>query len=353
MAITATDIAKRVGVSQGTVSSVLTGKGTQARIAKATQEKILAMAKALHYRPSFAGQALVRGQTRSIGFLCGDICNPHFNELADLAMHEVEKLGFHLVLAVAKWHTAKNDLEAFDSLLARGVDGVIYFGSAMGKGTAQYAQIIGEKFPFVSITHAIEGLPSIVPDNAPGINEAVAHFKENGHRRLAYFGTSQSTKEVPLARAAKRHGLSLSRHYVTVPPGQWARVSHFARAAAHQFADLRERPTAVFVSSDHLAGAFSCGLWDRGLRIPDDVSVIGYDGTRAGGMMTPPLTSVDAGAETIIRRAVEAVHAQLENRGAADTGMIAVPTRLVVRESVSTPARCGAAHKPEKEGRHP
>lgn len=334
MAITATDIAKRVGVSQATVSRVLNGKGAQVRIAKATQDKIQAAAKALHYRPSFAGRALVRGRTRSIGFMCGDICNPHFNELADLAMREVEKRGFHLVLAVIKWHTAKNDLEAFDSLLARGVDGVIYFGTAIRHGTPQYAQIVGETFPFISIAHAIDGLASIVSDNQPGMDETVAHFKENGHRRLAYFGLAQTDKETPLARAAQRYGIALSHHYVKVPPGQWAQIPQLVRAAAHQFANLPERPTAVFVSSDHLAGTFASGLWDNGLRIPEDISVVSYDGTVAGGAMVPPLTSVDFDGERVIRLAVETVCAQIEGRTFAAEPLV-VPTRLLIRKSVA------------------
>ena len=334
MVTTATDIAKQVGVSQATVSRVLSGKGAQARIAKATQAKIQALAKELHYRPSFAGQALVRGKTRSIGFMCGDICNPHFNELADLAMREVEKRGFHLVLAVIKWHTAKNDLEAFDSLLARGVDGIIYFGSAIRQNTPQYAQITGEKFPFVSIAHAINGLPSIVSDNQTGLDEAVAHFQKNGHRRLAYFGLAEPDKEIPLARAAQRHGLALSHHYVKVQPGQWAQIPQLVRAATHDFAKEANRPAAVFVSSDHLASTFASGLWDKGLRIPEDVSVIGYDGTVAGGAMVPPLTSVDFDGERVIRLAVETVCAQLEGRAFAAETMV-VPTRLLIRKSVA------------------
>jgi LacI family transcriptional regulator len=333
MVTTATDIAKQAGVSQATVSRVLSGKGAQARIAKTTQAKIQALAKELHYRPSFAGQALVRGKTRSIGFMCGDICNPHFNELADLAMREVEKRGFHLVLAVIKWDATQNNLEAFDSLLARGVDGVIYFGADIRKGTAQHTQITGGKFPFVSIEQAFNGLPSIVSDNQIGLDEAVAHFKENGHRRLAYFGFAEPDKELPLARAAKRHGLSLSRHHVTIPLGAWAQIPQRVRAAAHQFADLPERPTAVFVSSDHLAHVFASGLWDKGLRIPEDVSVIGYDGTAAGGFMVPPLSSVDFDNERVIRLAVDTVCAQIEGRAGAAKKMV-VPTRLLVRKSV-------------------
>lgn len=334
MAITATDIAKRVGVSQGTVSSVLNGNGAKARIAQATQEKILAVAKELRYRPSFAGRALVRGRTRSIGFLCGDIRNPHFNELADLAMEEVERRGFHLVLAVTKWHTAKNDLETFDNLLARGVDGIISFGSAVRKGTPQYAQLRAEKFPFVCIGHAVAGLPCIISDNHPGTDEAVRLCQANGHRRLAYVGLPEPAKERPLADAAARHGVSLDTYHVPMRPGQWAQVSACAREAAHRFAKLPERPTAVFTSSDHLAVDFASGLWEMGVRIPDEVSLIGHDGTAAGGAMSPPLTSIDFDGAQVLQLALDMVFAQLEGRPAA-VEPVAVPSRLLVRKSVS------------------
>jgi DNA-binding LacI/PurR family transcriptional regulator len=278
--VTMADIAKRAGVSQPTVSRVLNGKGATARISAATQKRVKAIARRLQFRPSFAGQALVRGRTRSIGFMCGNIRNPHYTEMADIAMQMVEQHGYHLNYPAPKLSCMRFDAQ-------------------------------------------------------PGMNEAFALLKANGHSRIASIRLDDSTKRLPFLAAARQYGLEVEEYPTPVSdhPQRDEELLSVVRQEAHRFAERKDRPGAAIVSSDYVAGAFIGGLWDKGVMVPRDVSVIGFDGTQAGGTMTPPLTSIGPDATEIIRLALEIIFDGMEQRKWSDS-VVTVPTRLVVRNSV-------------------
>jgi len=335
--VTMVDIAKKAGVSQATVSRVLNGKGSTARISASTQKRVQAIARRLQFHPSFAGQALVRGRTRSIGFMCGNIRNPHYTDMADAAMEAVEQRGYHLVMAVTRWFSWENDLECFDGLLARGVDGVIYFGNALAPATPQYERVVRERFPLVSISYQVPGLPCILSDNQPGMDEAFALLKANGHTRIIGIRSEAPEKRIPFLTAAAKYGFEVEEGppLASDGPRRDEQTLLEVRQEAHRFAERKDRPTAVFVSSDFLAAAFICGLWEKGVMIPRDVSVFSYDGTQAGEVMAPPLTSVTQDAPEIIRRALKIIFDRIERDETPNPAPVEmVPTRLVIRQSI-------------------
>jgi LacI family transcriptional regulator len=335
--VTMKDIAVQAGVSQPTVSRVLNGKGTAARISVTTQKRIQAIAKKLHFRPSFAGRALVRGKTRSIGFMCGNIRNPFYTELADIAMQMVEEQGYHLIMGVSRWFSWQNDLECFDGLLSRGVDGVIYFGSALAPGRTQYERVIRDHFPIVSINHQAPGISCIQFDAQGAMDEAFALLKANGHRRVMGLRMGGIGKHVPFLTAAKKYDFDVEMedgprvHSDILTPRE--QLLQKMRQEAYRFAARKDRPGAVFVSSDHLAMPFITGLWDKGLMVPRDVSVIGFDGTRAGENLAPPLTSIGQDMTGTIQRALEIIFDGIEQEKTSPRNVV-LPARLVVRDSI-------------------
>lgn len=332
--VTMTDIARLAGVSQPTVSRVLNGKGSTARISTATQKKVQAIARKLQFRPSFAGQALVSGRTRSIGFMCGNIQNPHYTEMADLAMQIMEQRGYHLIMGVTRWVTWQNDLECLEGLLSRGVDGVIYFGSALVPGRAQYERVVQEEFPLVCVNHQVPKLSCIVFDAQPGMNEAFSLLKENGHSRIMSLHLNEPHKQVPFLNAARQYGFDVEDVSCSISKKRHSdEMLSEIRNEAHRFAERKDRPGAVFVSSDYRARAFIAGLWDKGIMVPRDVSVIGFDGTQAGETMAPPLTSIGQNAAEIIQRALEIIFDKIERKDSS-APVITIPTRLIVRQSV-------------------
>ncbi|MBN1554719.1 MAG: LacI family DNA-binding transcriptional regulator [Phycisphaerae bacterium] len=335
--VTMSDIAKMAGVSQPTVSRVLNGKGAKARISPATQKRIKEIARELQFRPSFAGQALVSGRTKSIGFICGNIRNPYYTEMADIAMQAVEERGYHLLMGVARWVTWQNDLECFDSLLARGVDGVIYFGSALAPGRTQYEQVLREHYPLVSVNYRFPRIPSILSDAQPGMNEAFALLKANGHSRVLGVWLVQEEKHHPFVKAAKEFGFDaeFTTKFKSGSANRPDQSLQNMRREAHCFAERMDRPSAVFVTSDQYAAAFIGGLWDKGILVPRDVSVFAYDGTRAGEYMTPPLTSIRQDLPEMIHKALEIIFDRIDGKNTFDSDTtITLPTRLIVRESI-------------------
>jgi DNA-binding LacI/PurR family transcriptional regulator len=328
--VTIGDIAKKVGMTQATVSRVLTGKGTAARISEQTQQKIRQVADQLHYFPSFAGRALVRGKTFSLGFLCGNIRNPHYIEMADLAMQEAEKRGYHLVLGITEWQNWDNDLQCFDTLMSRGIDGMIFFGNALQPNTAQYRQVVQEKFPLVSINYQIPDLPSLCSDWQPGVDQTFAHLKALGYSNVISCGLEQSEKQTAVEIAAQTYGIRVESYIINSPcPQALVELRDLGRSLANR----PDRPQAIIVTSDYLAMRFMCGLTEGGASIPADISVIGMDGTDEGEFLNPPLTSIAQDQSGLIQKAVAMIIDMIEGKQPPSLYMT-LPTQLMIRKSV-------------------
>ncbi len=333
MTVTIEDIARSAGVSKGTVSFVLNDrKSGTVRISPATKKKILEAAQRLNYKPSFSARALARGKTDTIGFMCGNIRNPHYTEMADLAMREVEKRGYHLMIGVNEWVEQTDDLRCFDALMDRGVDGMIFFGMCLQPHTSQYRRVVDNEFPLVSISEHLKGLPCIKTDWQTGMNQAMAHLKSMGHRRVGFCSMEHGEKQAAIEAAAANHGMELVHHHVVEAPG-WCHLTPLYRQAGIDVAQNPDRPTAMILSSDFVAMRFINGAIAAGLRIPEDLSIIGMDGTEMGEFLNPPLTSIGQDIETIITRAVEMIIQMIEGKK-SDPAVHIIPSRLLIRNSV-------------------
>ncbi|NLX06264.1 MAG: LacI family transcriptional regulator [Phycisphaerae bacterium] len=336
MAATLAEIAKRVGVHQSTVSAVLNRSRATIRVSDQTRQRILAVARELQYRPSFSAQSLAKGRTNSLGMICGDIHSPHFSELASRAMQEAEARGYHLLLSVAQWITQENNLGCLETLMGRGVDGVIAWGSGLSPQTPLYEQILRERFPLVLCSEQVGDLSSIDSDWHGGIGEAVEYLKRRGHDRVCFVGYrngwhdpqhSPDPKRPAFIEACRRHAVEPREIYMT-------KLSDLeeAEAMGAAMADARPSETAFLVYSDYTAFGFCRGLLNRGVRVPQDVSVVGMDGTRMGQYYHPALTTIAQDRELIVAEAIDMTLRMIENQEEPGRRVI-LPTRLIVRES--------------------
>jgi len=330
VAVTIADIARRAGVTKTTVSKVLNRSRSTVRISEPTRQRIFEAVRDLNYRPSFSARCLARGRTFSIGFVCGNIHMPHYAELAALALREAEKRGYHLLISVTEWKTGANDLECLDGLLGRGVDGTIFFGNALQPGTRQYEQMVAEEFPVVLCVQDVDGLSSVISDWRPGVDEAVAHLKQRGHQTICFVGPSdpdcRGEKTRALREACDRHRMEV--HHSRLDTWDVGVMERHAEELVRR----SDRPTAVVAHSDHTAGAIAWGIHRAGLTIPDNVALLGMDGTQAGRYYWPPLTTVAQDRENMIRAAVEMVVNMIEKKEGPGR-RVSFPTRLIVRES--------------------
>jgi LacI family transcriptional regulator, repressor for deo operon, udp, cdd, tsx, nupC, and nupG len=298
--VTSIDVARRAGVSQSTVSLVFSGKAP-GRISARTAAAVREAADALGYRPNAAARALKTGAARTVGLVIPDITNPFFGGLLRGAQTAARAAGYAVALI-----DTNNDRDwgaAFAESLRTGpADGLLLF-------EVEPPPVAPGSEPIVVIESESRGHPSVRLDVARGTEDAVRHLLDLGHERIGHLAADH---HLPTFRLRKR---AIDR----LVPGDVARARSqisldAARAATAGF--LRDHPdlTALFCDDDVLAAGAYLGLRELGLRVPADISVVGFDGLDIGRVLDPPLTTVIADAAELGRIAFELLLAQLKGK---------------------------------------
>ena len=337
------EFAERIGVSRATVSRAVLGKG---RVSEETRRMILTRARELGYTPNANGRRLVTG--RSLLIALDAVVSPEFPSRADTEdtflmefehsiVRELRERGYNLLLHYREADDDGSDLRQLAR--SRAVDGII-LGSMEFVSPELLRVLAGPGFPCVGLDiHPIEGGPhvaSVVMSLAPGVEQAVAALVAQNHRRIAYIGKYRPPKGADFVfdcflRALNRQGLSLPPELCVVTSG----LSAEGQTAMQKFLRLPSPPTAVFARKDALAlGALYAAL-DGGFRVPQDISLIGYDDGVLASLAHPPLTTVrvDAGA-----MGAAAARLLFERLDGMPTGPTVIETALVERKTVG-PAR--------------
>ena len=295
MDATIADVARRARVSTATVSRVLTGVG---RARPETRARVLAAANELGYRPSLVARSLKLRTTSTLGLVITDIENPFFPEL----VRAVEDAALEHDLAVLLC-TAANDPEReasyLDLLVDRRVDGVV-IGSA-GLGSRQTAWLARSQLPVVLVNCQAPGiaLATVRSDNVAGGRLGVAHLLELGHRRIGHLTAPPRHADAADRLAGARAALAEARNALagTRPATEIVAVSGDATVpggerAMCELLDAAPETTAVTTYNDLMAIGAIRACRTRGLRVPDQVSVVGFDGIALSEYVEPPLTTV-------------------------------------------------------------
>jgi DNA-binding LacI/PurR family transcriptional regulator len=318
--VTSVDVARRVGVSQSTVSLVFSGKAA-GRISARTEAAVREAAAELGYRPNVAARALKTGAARTIVLVVPDITNPFFGGLLRGAQTAARAAGYAVALI-----DTDNDrdwgLASAEALHAGPADGLLLFEVDPPRRSA------GSE-PIVAIESDGRGHPSVNLDAEGGADAAVRHLLELGHRRIGHVA---SVHDRPTFKARRR---AVDR----LVDGAVPRVrTDFTLDAARDasLGLLREHPelTAVFCDDDVIACGTYLAAHELGLRIPDDLSVVGFDGLDIGRVVSPPLTTVVADAAGLGRVAFELLTALLAGKRPRSRVM---SVELEVRGSTAPP----------------
>lgn len=324
--VTGHDVARRAGVTQSTVSLVLSGKAA-GRVSTALQAKVRSAAKELDYEPLQSARALRSGRIEAIGLVVPDITNPFLGAVMHGAQQAAWSAGYAVVLIESGRQAAKRR-RAVEALRGGLVSGLLLFGIAPDRGA--------DLAPAILIEVRRRGIPSVIFDSAAGMRAVAAHLTEAGHRRVGYLGLADSRwaferRYADLQQAlADQPSLRLVR---TV--GAQELTIQAAQAAAVELLRGRGRPTAIVCGDDILAAGLYAAADALGLAVPADLSVIGYAGTIVGDALVPALTTVQAPAEELGARAVELMLAVLDGQDVPET--TTVPVWLVKRASVACP----------------
>jgi LacI family transcriptional regulator len=342
---TMADVAERAGVSPATVARVLYANGY---VSAGKRAIVQAALEAMGYRPNVMARALRTAKSFTLGMVVSESrLNAFHSSVARAVQLEALKHGY-IVLTLNNGGSEEIEQQGVQRFLDQHVDAVI-FCAAIDPDNVRAIADSGTPLVQIERESLKAGGFSLV-DPTPGITEAIEHLHELGHVRIAYLGgepppwrlASPRAKSVETQRAEcfrrsmKSAGLNAPDEFVRLGPycikGSDRQPG---RAMMHEVLALRDKPTAVIVGSDLLAAGALQALHESGVRVPDDMSIVGYDDTLAE-ILTPPLTCIAHPIAELGRNAVTLAMEAIAGPGAPARRIVA-PTRLVVRHSVARP----------------
>ena len=347
MTIRMKDIARDLGVSVITISKVLRNHPD---VGDETRERVLARVKELDYRPNLAARSLATGRTYLIGLVVPDLLHPFFAEIAKALSEVLRESGYYLIVSSSDEDSDLEEQE-IDQLLARRLDTLII---ASCRTTVDlFFRIEKQNTPYVLVDRALPGLPANfvgVDDVAVGIL-ATKHLIEMGCKRIAHIRgpeTSPGVRRVEgYKRALTQGGLKVIDDYIISEPKGDVEARQRGAEAMRQLFSLKPRPDGVFCFNDPIAmGAMNYSL-DQGVRIPEDLAVIGCGNLHYDDALSVPLSSIDQHSRRIGQEAARIALGILNSKVAPKLETIVLLPELVVRRSTQRRGSRGARLKKE------
>ncbi len=331
--VTLRDVARHAGVSVTTVSNVVRG---WPYIAEETRLKVEQAIQELGYVPHPIAKWLRRGYTQTIGFVVPDVTNSHFAALVDTVENIAREHGYSVLVL----NTHEDELREAEGvrLLTSGLgDGILLVQTANALQNGSLLRDV--TIPVVAIDRVRETFngPFCNVDNFAITRLAMQHLYDLGHRRIAHLaGPSTALSAQDRAESYRQfiREAGLEYEYLSTNPSQWC--SDEGYRAMHQLLDESVRPTAVFVSNDRMAAGAIHAAIERGLRVPEDISLVGVDDIELSRHITPPLTTVRQPLEEMARIGVEMLLKLIQEEPLEQPHVSLAPS-LIVRESTAPP----------------
>lgn len=334
--VTSFDVARLADVSQSAVSRTFT---PGASVSKATRERVLEAARKLGYRPNAHARSLITGRSNIIGLVLSYLDNLFYPVALERLAKRLQADGFHVLLFITDNNNSDN---LIGELLQYNVDGIVLASTTVSSGLAQHctdANIPVVMFNRVMSQGGTAAVSSVRSDNISGGQEAARYLATAGHRRIAYItGYEESSTSMERERGFREglaeHGLRVYARAIGNYDFETAR-----QATRELFSSSEDRPDAVFVASDHMAFAVMDTLrHELGLRIPEDVSVVGFDNVPQAGWESYLLTTVEQPLDLMVEATINLMQRSLDDEDIRPPSEnVVLPVRLVVRESAKKP----------------
>jgi LacI family transcriptional regulator len=326
VAATIRDVAQASGVHVSTVSRTFSAPHL---VNAVTRTRVLAAAEDLGYRPNRAARALTTGRTHNIGLIVADIANPFFPPLIKAAQAHARGRDYHVFVA----DTDEDPLveEELIQTLTKQVDGVLLCSPRLSNRAIER---LGADVPFVVVNRRVKGMSTVLMDIGHGARLAVEHLAGLGHRRIALLaGPTGSWTSGEMRVAAAATAAEAGIELVILGPNAPTEQGGIAAAA-----DVtRSGVTGVLAYNDLVAIGLIEGLYDRGVRVPSGLSVIGVDDIVPGRLNRPKLTTVAMPASAAGRTAVDLLLASVGAGDGDAPALATLETNLVIRESTAPP----------------
>lgn len=330
--VTIFDVAVAAGVSYSTVSRVVNG---QRHIAASTRERVERVMADLGYVADLRARSLAGGSTTILGLLLLDIASDYMAEIVRAVDDEVSRSGYDLMLCTT--HSRTGDPADYVRRLAPGlVDGLMILVPQEDDRYLRALQTPG--FPHVLIDHhgPLEGSSIVRATNDRGIRDAVRHLVGLGHTRITHLRGDEGQDTTRIREAAFRSECKVLGVRASVVTGGFQEVGGHHAGLAVLDVPVGQRPTAVLAANDAAAIGMLAAARSLGLRVPDDVSVVGFDDVTSARLTSPRLTTVRQPLAAMGRVATELLLQQLRGEPASPT-VVELATELVVRESSAAP----------------
>jgi LacI family transcriptional regulator len=314
------DVARASGVHISTVSRAFSAPHL---VNPETRSRVLSCAEHLGYRPNRAARALITGRTHNIGLIVADIANPFFPPLIKAAESQARQRDYHIFVT----DTNEDAVVEADLVraLAKQVDGVLLCSPRMSNSLIEQ---LSREVPLVVVNRQVSGLPAVVMDVGQGARRAVEHLIGLGHRDLALVaGPRGSWTNREIRRSAGAAARVAGAELAVIGPNPPTEDGGIA--VADQV--VRAGATAVLAYNDLLAIGLIEGLHAQGVRIPEDVSVVGIDDIAMSRLTRPKLTTVATPTAAAGRAAVDMLLAHGDDR--RTTAQVTLRTELVIRDS--------------------
>jgi LacI family transcriptional regulator len=332
--VTLVDVARAAGVHPGTASRALSGEAL-GQVSSRTMQRVRDAARRLGYVPDPLARGLRASRSFVVGVVIPDLTNPLFPPIVRGIEEALSGRGYTALLADTD-NDPDRERQLVSALLARRVDGLIVATARLEHPLL--AELAGDGLPMVLVNRATNAaaLSSVTTDDGAGVADAVEHLVGLGHRRIAHVAGPQSlsTGQARLdafQAAVRRHRLSADQGLVVTAA---AFTIDAGAAAARRLPTGRKAPTAIVAANDLLAIGCYEALAEQGKRVPDDVSVVGFNDMQLVDKLTPPLTTVRVPQFEIGRQAAQSLLALLAGAPAA-AGRLLLPAVLVVRGSTA------------------
>jgi len=333
MVHTMREVATRAGVSKATVSRVLSK--THA-IAPETERRVLEVVRQLNYHKNVHARRLATGRSDLFGLVISEISNPYFPEIIRGFQAEAWDRGLDVVLCNTEYRSQRSQ-SVIQKLIESDVRGVAIMTSSLDKGVTSELTAAGIPLVFCNLSPAERLVSNIAIDYQRGISQAIEHAVQLGHRRAAVIAGPEDNRTAVTIKQALVAGLT-ERKLNPLAVGHSNYRVDAGASAVRAILSSPDLPTIIFCGSDLIAMGAMNALEEAGVRIPEDVSVIGIDDISFAFLTRPPLTTISVPRERLGRTAFQSLEKmlKLKRRKGADYYL---ETELIVRKSTAPPRR--------------
>ena len=332
------DVARLAGISIATVSRCI---NDPERVRPETRERVQNAINETGYSPNTLAQSFRRGKTQVIMVVLPSVGDPFFTEVMAGIRSVATEHGYSLLINETQFNTLTAD-QIGSMVVSRQADGIALLASMSPFGTRVLSATSNRALPIVigceTISDELSSFPGVHIDNVAAAKEATNYLLKLGHERIAFIYGEHKTlltqdRENGYRKAMRAAQKDIDNRWVV----EGGLTLDGAIAATGLLLDIPQRPTAIFCANDEMAMGCLHAVKSAGLRVPEDISVVGFDDNRYARIMDPPLTTVSQPAREIGERVMQRLLGEIANGRSRDAEPIIVPHKLVIRSSAAPP----------------